>query len=701
MFKNPRAKGAGIFEHAVVKCYYSVMNPVPQNIEKRSRELGRLIAHHQKLYHEKDAPEISDEVYDSFVRELMILKEKYPALATIFKQTDAVGGRPDDAFKKVTHRVRQWSFDNVFTGAELSAWEERLYRFLEKQDIHTKNIWYVSEHKIDGLKIILEYTNGVLVRATTRGDGVTGEDVTHTAKMIADIPHKLTSPVSLIAVGEAWLSQDEFQRINAGRTKNDEPLFANPRNAAAGSVRQLDPAVTQKRKLSFYTYDIDFIDEKTLDGKLPVTQAEELALLQTLGFTVNPHAKLCKTLGEAITEYEKWVSKKNSMPYGMDGTVIKVNEISLQTALGYTAKSPRFGIAFKFPSEEATTIVEDIVLQVGRTGVLTPVAHLHPVLIAGSTVSRATLHNEDQIKRLDVRIGDTVILQKAGDVIPEIVSVILPLRPKNTKPYLFPLKVAECGGDGSIERIPGMSAYRCVAKDSDILHRRRLYYFASKGALNIDGLGPRIIDILLDNNLINSAVDLFTLTEGDLVGLPGFKEKSAQNVISAIHTARDVSLHRFLVALSIEHVGDETARIIADALQTIERVRNATREELSEIHGVGDIVADSLVSWFQESAHKKEVDALLNYLILKSPISTGKRSTLMGKTFVFTGTLPTLSRGDAENLARNAGASVTSSVSKNTSYVVVGTDAGTKAKKAEMLGVPMLSEMQFLELLKS
>lgn len=694
------------------------MNSVPQNIEKRSRELGRLIAHHQKLYHEKDAPEISDEVYDSFVRELMVLKEKYPALATTFTQIDAIGGRPDDAFKKVKHRVRQWSFDNVFTGPELFAWEERLYRFLEKQDIHTKNIWYVSEHKIDGLKIILEYTNGVLVRATTRGDGVTGEDVTHTAQMITDIPRTLTIPVSLIAVGEAWLSQDEFHRINAERKKNDEPLFANPRNAAAGSVRQLDPKVTQKRKLSFYAYDIDFIEEKKhteafpranlprkglgmLDGKLPVTQAEELALLQTLGFTVNPHTKLCKTLGETITEYEKWVSKKNSMPYGMDGTVIKVNEISLQTALGYTAKSPRFGIAFKFPSEEATTIVEDIVLQVGRTGVLTPVAHLQPVIIAGSTVSRATLHNEDQIKRLDVRVGDTVILQKAGDVIPEILSVILPLRPKNTKPYLFPQKVAECGGDGSIERIPGMSAYRCVAKDSDILHRRRLYYFASKGALNIDGLGPRIIDVLLDNNLINSAVDLFTLTEGDLVGLPGFKEKSAQNIISAIHTAREVSLHRFLVALSIEHVGDETARIIADALLTIERVRNATREELSEIHGVGDIVADSLISWFQESTHKKEVDALLNYLIIKSPTSTGKHSTLTGKTFVFTGTLPTLSREDAENLARNAGASVTSSVSKNTSYVVVGTDPGSKAEKAEMLGVPILSEAQFLGLLKT
>ncbi len=679
--------------------YYSYMGNIPTQVEKRATELAELIEYHGKQYHEKDTPLISDEVYDSLVSELVALKKKYPGLEVYTRQTDGVGGRPDEAFTKVKHRVRQWSFDNVFTDDELREWEERLKRFLEKQDIHEKNIVYVSEHKIDGLKIILEYTLGVLTRATTRGDGVVGEDVTHTARMIADIPHTLKKPVSIIAVGEAWLSHDEFTRINKERARLEEPLFANPRNAAAGSVRQLDPLVTKGRKLSFFAYDIDSLDSITLGTDAPNTQAEELKLLKSLGFTVNPHAVVCKNIDEAIAEYTRWVPKKLSMPYGMDGTVLKVNEIRLQQALGYTAKSPRFGIAYKFPAEEATTVVEDIVLQVGRTGVLTPVAHLRPVLIAGSTVSRATLHNEDQIRRLDVRIGDTVILQKAGDVIPEILSVVLPLRPKNAKPYHFPKKVAECGGDGSIERIPGMSAYRCVAKDSDVLHRRRLYYFVSKGALNIDGVGPRIIDLFLDHNLINTAVDLFTLTEGDLMGLPGFKEKSAENVISAISTARSVPLHRLLIALSIEHVGEETARIIAEAFPSIERIRKASRDDLAQIFGVGEIVAESLFSWMHTPQHARELDALLAYLKIENPAPQSGAGKLKGKTFVFTGTLPTLSRGDAEEMVRKNGGSVTSSVSKQTSYVVVGSDPGSKADKAEKLGISTITEEQFLKLI--
>jgi DNA ligase (NAD+) len=463
-------------------------------------------------------------------------------------------------------------------------------------------------------------------------------------------------------------------------------------------VRQLDPEVTRRRNLSYFAYDIDYIDESTCDESVPETQFEELALLKKLGFVTNPHAKLCKTLEEAIADYKAWAPKKTKMPYGIDGTVLKVNEIVYQKALGYTSKSPRFGIAYKFPSEEATTVVEDIVLQVGRTGVLTPVAHLRHVLIAGSTVSRATLHNEDQIKRLDIRIGDTVILQKAGDVIPEILSVLLPLRPKNAKPYSFPKKVAECGGDGSIERIPGEVAYRCVAKDSDILYRRRLYYFASKTALNIDGVGPKIIDALLDNALISNAVDLFTLTKGDLLGLPGFKEKAAENVINAINAVRTAPLHRFLVALSIQHVGEETARIIAEHFGTIKNIRKASREELALIYGVGEIVAESLYMWLHDHSNADFLDSLLVHITPLSVEKNTAQTQLTGKTMVFTGTLPTLSRGDAEEMARKAGASVTSSVSKNTSYVVVGSDPGSKAEKAEALGVTILDEEQFLKL---
>lgn len=666
--------------------------------EKRARELARLIQLHQKKYHELDSPSVSDEVYDALIRELEDLVRIYPSLREYTKTIHEVGSKPSDAFKKVRHRVRQWSFDNVFTETELRGWEERLFRFLEKLDVREKKISYVSEHKIDGLKIVLEYKEGRLVRATTRGDGVTGEDVTHTARMICDIPHTLLEPVSLVAIGEAWLSHAEFVRINTLRTKYGEPLFANPRNAAAGSIRQLDPEVTKERKLSFFAYDIDFIEEDTCT--IPTTQYGELELLRKLGFVVNPHARLCITLEEAIKEYKKWVPKKERMPYGMDGTVIKVNEVSLQKMLGYTAKSPRFGIAYKFPSTETTTVVEDIALQVGRTGVLTPVAHLRPVLIAGSTVSRATLHNEDQIRRLDVRIGDTVVLQKAGDVIPEILGVVVELRPKEAKPYMFPKRVSECGGDGSIERIPGMSAYRCVARDSDEQHRRRLYYFASKTAFNIDGVGPKIIDALLDHALINSVVDLFTLTKGDFLGLPGFKEKSAQNAIDAINASRTVSLERFLTALSIEHVGEETARLIGEAMPSISQIVSASKVDFEAIYGVGTIVAESLYSWLHNKQHRDMLDKLLKHVTITVPTVTNHDRRFEGMSFVFTGTLESLSREEAESRVRLHGGQATNSVSKKTTYVVVGEDPGSKAEKAETLSVPILDEQAFLGLFK-
>ncbi len=675
------------------------MSKIPTLAKERAHILAALIAHHQKRYHEQDAPEISDEAYDSLVSELLALKAEYPSLKDVYAAADAVGGRPDDAFTKVKHRVRQWSFDNVFTDGELILWEERLIRVLEKEGLGKEKVFYVSEHKIDGLKVVLEYEKGVLVRAATRGDGEVGEDVTHTVRTIRDIPHTLKMPATLIAVGEVWLGEEEFQKVNAVRAARGEQLFANPRNAAAGSLRQLDPEVTRARKLSFFAYDIDFLEEGIVP--VPETQWEELALLKKVGFTTNPHAHLCTSLKDAIADYKKWVPKKHSMPYGMDGTVLKVNDVRLQKILGYTAKSPRFGIAYKFPSEQATTVVEDIVLQVGRTGVLTPVAHLRPVLIAGSTVSRATLHNEDQITRLDIRIGDTVILQKAGDVIPEILSVVLELRPKNAQKYNFPTNVPECGGDGSIERVPGMAAWRCVSKDSDILHRRRLYYFASRGAMNIDGLGPRIIDLLLDNNLINSASDLFTLTPGDLIGLPGFKEKSAQNVITAVEQVRTVSLYRFLVALSIPHVGEETARIIAEEFKTIEKIRKASREDLANVYGVGEIVAESLASWLENTNHQHELDALLAHVQIAA-VDTALRvaTPLSGKTVLFTGTLAGMSREEAEERARSAGAHVASSVSKKTDYVIVGADPGSKVAKAESLGVRILNEKEYLALLK-
>ena len=663
----------------------------------RIEKLRELVAYHQKRYHEEDAPEISDEAYDSLVRELRELEGVGEEEVSVANQ---VGGAPSEAFSKVTHKVRQWSLNNVFNLEELSDWEEQIKRRLREEDITTELVYDVG-HKLDGLKVVLTYKDGKLVRAATRGNGVIGEDVTHTARTIEDIPETLALPVDLTCVGEVWLSETEFKRINKEREKLEQPLFANPRNAAAGSLRQLDPSITASRRLSIVVYDLDSLDVKDTGLEEPATQEEEILLLKKLGFPIGEHIFLAHSISDVLKYYEKWKRKRNTLPYNVDGIVIKVNDLSLQKRLGYTAKAPRFAIAFKFPAEQSTTVILDIVLQVGRTGVVTPVAHLTPTLIAGSVVSRATLHNEDQIKRLDVRIGDTVILQKAGDVIPEIVSVVNELRPANSKSYRFPKKVEGCGGDGSIERIPGEAAYRCVTLDSDFIYRRRLYHFASKTALNIDGVGPRILDQLLDEGLIKTSADLFTLKVGDLEGLPGFKSRAAQNVIDAIKSASEVELYRLLVALSIPNIGEETARLVADYCGSLEKVQRATVEELAVIHGVGEVVAESLVLWMNNKKNLELLSELLPHLNIRNPVKRKESNgALAGKTVVFTGALPSLSRDEAKALARSAGAHIASSVSKKTDFVVMGDEAGSKARTARELGVTVLSEAEFLKMVR-
>ncbi len=651
--------------------------------------------YHRQKYHDEDAPEISDEAYDALLVELRDLELRVEGRVST---ADTVGGAVHDAFAKVKHRVRQWSFDNVFTEEELKEWGMRLKRLVSEADQPSELLSYVAEHKIDGLKLVIEYAEGQLVCASTRGDGITGENVTHTAETIASLPKTLTKPVDLICVGEVWLGEKEFSQLNARREKAGESLFANPRNAAAGSLRQLDPAVARERKLSLTVYDIDLLEVSDTGVSFPKTQWEELQLLKELGLPVSNNSQPCANIAEVQKYYEKWLKRRDTLPHAIDGVVMKVNEVSLQRILGYTAKAPRFGMAYKFPAEEATTVVEDIALQVGRTGVITPVAHLRPVLIDGSTVSRATLHNEDNIKRLDVRVGDTVILRKAGDIIPEILSVVLSLRPKKTKVFNFPKMVPECGGDGSIERIPGEAAYRCVSKDSGTLHRHRLYYFVSKGALNIDGVGPKLIDLFLEHGLISTYVDLFTLTEGDLRDLPGFKERAAKNVIQAIEAARKVPLYRLLIGLSIENIGEETARLIAEKFGSLEAIKRATRDEVAAIYGVGEVVADSLVSWFANSLHQQTLAELLPYLIIENPTLRTQSSALEGKTFVLTGTLKDMTRDEAKAAIRQQGGKISSSVSKKTDYVVVGADPGSKAKEAERLGVTLLKEAEFKKL---
>ncbi len=665
---------------------------IPKDTIRRYEQLKKTVEAYRYAFHVENKEIISPEALDSLKDELVHIEKKYPSLITPDSPTQRIAGTALDTFTKVTHKVPQWSLNDAFTKEDILEFDQRITRMLEKAYGHTVHPTYTCELKIDGLHVVMEYVNGVLKTAATRGDGKVGEDVTHNVRTIESVPLTLTEPVSIIVEGEIWLSKVQLAKINQERKQEGKSEYANPRNLAAGTIRQLDPKIAAERKLDTFIYDISL-------GEHHVSQDAELARLTELGFKVNTEHTVCSSIQEVITFWEKWHTKKEKQPYVVDGVVVKINEVAYQDILGYTGKGPRFAIALKFPAEQATTVVEDIVLQVGRTGVVTPVAHLRPVLIDGSTVSRATLHNEDQIQRLDVRVGDTVVLQKAGDIIPEILSVIKELRPKGATPYTFPKKIDGCGGDGSIVRKEGDAAYRCVTLDSKHLLQQKLYYFVSKKALNVDGVGPKIIDVLMDNGLIATYEDLFTLKVGDIKDLPGFQEKAAQNIIDALAKVREVPLHRFLIGLSIEHIGEETAVLIAQHFGTLEKIRKATRNEVSSIHGVGDIVADSLITYFADPYHQKVVDGLLQHLKIL-PAQKEEKRPLEGKVIVFTGTMPTLGRNEAKELARTRGARIGSTVSKQTDVVVVGENAGTKAKKAQELGVTIVNEKEFLEILK-
>jgi DNA ligase (NAD+) len=665
--------------------------------KKRIATLREVIEKHRHLYHVLDAPEISDSAYDSLIRELAALEAQYPDLATSDSPTQRVGGAPIEKFEKVPHRVRQWSFNDAFSFEELKKWEEYVQRLIKDNPTLSKEpLEYCCEIKIDGLKIILNYEKGAFVLGATRGDGEVGENITHNLKTINSIPLALKKPLSLIVGGEAWLPKSELDRINKKREAEGEPIFANTRNAAAGSLRQLDPRIVADRRLNSFIYDIDFIE----DVALPDTQIKELALLQELGFKVNPHFRLCKNLHEIETYYREWIAKKDKQPYGIDGLVVKINSRRIQEALGYTGKAPRWGIAYKFPAEQATTVVEDIVLQVGRTGVVTPVAVLRPVRIAGSVVSRATLHNEDEIARLDVRIGDTVVLQKAGDVIPDIVSVVTDLRTGKEKKFVFPQYVEDCGGP--IERIPGQAAWRCVNKDSFAQKKRKLYHFVSKKAFDIDKMGPKIIDALLAANLIASYPDIFTLKEGDVLALPRFGEKSVRNLLASVEQSKSIGLGRLLNAISIDHVGEETADILANEFGTLDAIRRASKEELEKINGVGIIVAESIYRWFRDDHNKRTLDRLLKYIHIAkaSQRRVASNTPFSGKTVVLTGTLGALSRDEAKAIIKKLGGHTSGSVSKKTDFVIAGENPGSKYDDAKRLSVRVLSEEEFLKMVR-
>jgi len=676
-----------------------------ENGEKtRIRKLREVIRKHDFLYHVHDAPEISDEAYDALVRELRTLEEKYPELITPDSPTQRVGGKPATEFKKIHHKMRQWSFDNVFDFVELKKWDERVRR-LTAGNSRTENvpIAYMCELKIDGLKVVLTYEEGVLVHAATRGDGVVGEDVTQNIRTIRSIPLSLPEPMNLVAVGEIWMPESELARINKERKKQDEPLFANSRNAAAGSLRQLDSRIVANRRLDSFIYDIDEY-KPTTNNQQPTTQKEELDFLKKAGFKVNPYYHLCDTLAEVQEYYEAWSVKRKKEDYGIDGIVIKINSSILQGALGYTGKSPRFGVAYKFPAEQTTTNIEDIFIQVGRTGALTPVAALTPVRVAGSTVRRATLHNEDEIKRLDVQIGDTVILQKAGDVIPEIVRVLSEFRTGKEKKFIMPKKCPSCGSP--VERSvigkgdEASAAHYCTNKKCFAQEMENLVHFVSKKGMNIDGLGEKIVEQLVLEGLVSDPADFFELTVDDLGTLDRFAEKSAQNLIAAIEGSKKVALSKFLFALGIRHVGEETAELIANHFGTLAAIRNASVEDIDAIEGVGEVMTRSLYEWMHNKKNETLLNRLLSHVRIENPKAKTQNLKLNGKIFVLTGTLSSMSRDETKTRIKSFGGKVTGSVSKETDYVVAGVDPGSKYEKARELGVPVLSEKEFLLMMR-
>ncbi len=671
-----------------------------KDTQKKLQRLRAQIDDLRYRYHVLNDPEVTDAMYDGLMGELRALEDAYPELVTTDSPTQRVAGKPLDKFQKVTHKVPQWSFNDAFNETEMRNWETRILNYLEKQlGRRPQNLSYLCELKIDGLHMVLTYENGVLKTAATRGDGKIGEDVTQNVKTIQSVPLRLNEAVDIVAEGEVWLSSEMLKLINQDRAKSDEPLFANPRNAAAGTMRQLDSSIVAKRKLSLTVYDLSL-------GETPKTQAEELVRLKELGFATDSHWRQCSNLDSVFRFHNEWQKKRELQPFWIDGVVIKVNERTYQDALGFTGKAPRWAIAYKFPAHQGTTKIKDIYVQVGRTGALTPVALMDPVKLAGTTVTHATLHNFDEIRRLDVRVGDTVVVQKAGDIIPQVVRVLEKMRTGKEKKVSEPKRCPICGS--GVERRHVLdkkqeksAALFCANSACYAQELRRITHFVSKHAFDIDGLGVKIVEQLMQKGLIKTPADLFVLTKGDLEPLERWGEKSAENLLKAMNTAKNISLARFIYALGIPQVGEETAIRLAEQFGALKKIMQASEEELMAVSDVGPRVAGETVQFFANRTNQKFVFQLIeNGIGIKSRKSKVESRKFLGKTFVLTGTLSSLSRDEAKEKIRSAGADVSESVSKKTGYVVVGENPGSKFDKARQLGIEILSEQQFLSLFK-
>jgi len=661
-------------------------------ILKRIEQLREEINYHNYLYYVLDQPVITDADYDALMRELKEIEDKYPETVTPDSPTQRIGAPPSEKFASVSHSIPMLSLDDAFSQEEVLEFDQRAKRLLQTDE----EIEYTVEPKMDGLAVELVYENGMFVLGSTRGDGYTGEDVTANLRTIRSLPLRLierhlSPPGRLEVRGEVFINKDAFKRLNKKRMEDGEPPFANPRNAAAGSLRQLDPNITAGRPLNIFCYGIGIAEGCSFG-----TQWEVLSSLRKWGLRVNPMAEKQKGIRGAIHYHRRMNRKRKDLDYEIDGIVIKVNDLDLQKRLGAKAKSPRWALAYKFEAAQAVTRITDIQLSVGRTGAVTPIALMEPVKVGGVVVSRATLHNEDEIRRKDVRIGDWVIVRRAGDVIPEVVRPLPERRTGKEQVFVMPQTCPVCGSN--LRRKPGEAVWRCPNPECFPRLVKQLTHFAGKGAMDIEGLGPKVAEQLISAGLVRSISDLYSIKLSDLLSLDRFAEKSAENLLSAIETSKETSFARFFYALGIRHVGDVTAQLLADHFGSMEALKDASEEELMAVEGIGPEAAFSIRSWFDDNKNLRLMESLLDAGIRFTDLREARTSPLKDRTFVFTGGLSSLTREQAKNIVRDLGGQVASAVGRKTDYVVAGGNPGSKLRKALELGIPVLSEEEFLAL---
>lgn len=655
--------------------------------EERIKELRKTVEYHAKKYYDEDKPEITDFEYDMMMLELRTLESQYPELITTNSLTQKVGGTVKEGFQKVEHEVPLQSLQDVFNFEEIETFEERVKKQASENEI--ENPQYVVETKIDGLSAALEYVEGKFVRGATRGNGLVGEDVTENLKTIKTIPQELPEKINITVRGEVFISKKDFEKMNQEREENEEELFANARNAAAGSLRQLDSNITKNRPLDIYIFNVQKIKGKEFNSHF-----EELEYLSKLGFNVNPVRIYCQTIEEVKKAINKIGEDREKLTYGIDGAVVKVDNLKLREIMGTTSKVPKWAIAYKYPPERKETTLKDIVCQVGRTGVITPMAILDPVKVAGSTISKTTLHNEDFIKEKGLKIGDKVIIQKAGDVIPEIVETVISKRTGEEKDFEMPRTCPVCGAEAIREE--GEAAVRCTGIECPAKLYRNLVHFVSREAMNIDGLGENIIGVLLEKKMISNIADIYDLKFEDIASLKKNGKKFAQNLIDSINASKENDLYRLITALGIRHVGVKAAKILAKQYDNIDNLSKATIENLSQVEDIGPIVANSIREFFEQEQTKDLIKRLKDAGVnMQRQKNDNEDDRFAGMTFVLTGSLEKYSREEASNIIEKFGGKTSSSVSKKTSYVLAGEDAGSKLTKAQSLGVQIITEEEF------